>query len=79
MNKTAKGLIALSGVLVLLGGGYAALRLTEDKGGETEPTSAHLRSPRAARKSSSSVIRLPTVPMWVRTRTLNTALSRQLT
>ena len=40
MNKTAKGLIALSGVLVLLGGGYAALRLTEDKGGEIEPTSA---------------------------------------
>ncbi|MBP5362298.1 MAG: DUF4340 domain-containing protein [Ruminococcus sp.] len=36
MNKTAKGLIALSGVLVLLGGGYAALRLTEDKGGESE-------------------------------------------
>ncbi|MBR6070188.1 MAG: DUF4340 domain-containing protein [Ruminococcus sp.] len=40
MNKTAKGLIALSGVLVLLGGGYAALRLTEDKGGESESSSS---------------------------------------
>ena len=40
MNKTAKGLIALSAVLVLLGGGYAALRLTEDKGGESESTSS---------------------------------------
>ena len=40
MNKTAKGLIALSGVLVLLGGGYAALKLTEDKGGESESSSS---------------------------------------
>ena len=40
MNKTAKGLIALSGVLVLLGGGYAALRLTEDKGGGSESSSS---------------------------------------
>lgn len=40
MNKTAKGLIALSAVLVLLGGGYAALRLTEDKGGESESSSS---------------------------------------
>ncbi len=40
MNKTAKGLIALSAVLALLGGGYAALRLTEDKGGESESSSS---------------------------------------
>lgn len=31
MNKTAKGIIALGAVLALLGGGYAALRLTEPK------------------------------------------------
>jgi hypothetical protein len=31
MNKTAKGIIALGAVLAVLGGGYAALRLTEPK------------------------------------------------
>lgn len=44
MNKTAKGLIALSAVMVLLGGGYAALRLTEDKGGESEGSSSSSES-----------------------------------
>ncbi|MBQ8959665.1 MAG: DUF4340 domain-containing protein [Ruminococcus sp.] len=29
MNKTAKGIVALAGVLAVLGGGYAALRLTD--------------------------------------------------
>lgn len=39
MNKTAKGLIALSAVMVLLGGGYAALRLTDDEDGGSESSS----------------------------------------
>lgn len=37
MNKTAKGIVALAGVLAVLGGGYAALRLTDP--GETEESS----------------------------------------
>ena len=39
MNKTAKGLVALSAVLVLLGGGYAALKLTEPKEEEESSSS----------------------------------------
>lgn len=39
MNKTAKGLVALSAVLVLLGGGYAALQLTEPKEEEESSSS----------------------------------------
>ncbi len=36
MNKTVKGIIGLSAVLVVLGGGFAALKLTEPKdGGES--------------------------------------------
>lgn len=40
MKKAAKGIIALSAVLVLLGGGYAALRLTEPKNEEESSSSS---------------------------------------
>lgn len=40
MNKTAKGIIALAGVLAVLGGGYTALRLTEPKEGEESSSSS---------------------------------------
>lgn len=40
MNKTAKGIIALAGVLAVLGGGYTALRLTEPKEPEDSSSSS---------------------------------------
>jgi hypothetical protein len=40
MNKTAKGIIALTAVLALLGGGYAVLRTTEPKEGEESISSS---------------------------------------
>ena len=48
MKKTAKGIIALAAVLAVMGGGYAALKLTEpEDGGDTSASTSSESTPEA--------------------------------